>query len=170
MIPLVVFKNPFLSWVLTSALFYSALFWGIYTGIVEHVIAADFTHIAAIILGMLVYCNLSLGLMSLKLQQMIMQGEVDETESSYFYTQFDNIGLFMVAAPTMGLLGTVIGLSRLMEQSATVNLDTIVDLLATGTGAALYPTAMGLVLALVLLFQRHIPMHSFRIHGFAANI
>ena len=170
MIPLVVFKNPFLSWVLTSALFYSGLFWAYYTGLLAYVFHADSTHISFVLSIVLIYCNLSLGVMSHKLQQMIYDDNVAPDRSSYFYTLFDSIGMFMTVAPTMGLLGTVIGLSRLMKDAATVNIDTIVELLGTGTGAALFPTAVGLVLSIVLGFQRFIPMHSFRIHGFARDL
>lgn len=170
MIPLIVFKNPFLTWVLTSALLYSGLFWAYYTGLLAYVLLADFTYIAALLLGILIYCNLSLGVMSHRLQQMIYDENVKMDESSYFYTLFDTIGMFMFVAPTLGLLGTVIGLSRLMKDAATVNIDTIVELLGTGTGSALFPTAMGLVLVVVLTIQRFIPMHSFRVHGFAREL
>jgi hypothetical protein len=170
MIPLVVFRNPFLSWVLVSALLYSGLFWAYYSGLITYVIAADFTYIALALLLVLVYCNLSLGWMSHRLQQMIADEYEDEEDSSYFYTLFDTIGLWMFIAPSLGLLGTVIGLSHIMKESATVDIDSIVTLLGTGTGSALFPTAMGLVLTIILQFQRFIVMHSFRVHGFAQSV
>jgi hypothetical protein len=176
MIPIIAFRHPFFSWVLTSALMYSALFWAYYTGLIAYVLAADFTSIAASLLVVLIYCNLSIGWLAFKMQGMVEQqlsptAEVVDSEySSYFYTLFDTIGLFIYIAPTLGLLGTVIGLSRLMKDAATVDIDTIVELLGTGTGSALYPTAMGLILVVILTIQRFLVMHSFRIFGFARSL
>lgn len=165
MIPLIVFRNPFLSWVLTSAILYSGMFWAAYSGLAAYVFHADFTYISVVLVAILTYCNLSLGLISLRLQRMVTNGgSLDE--ASYLYSLFDTVGMFMFIAPTLGLLGTVIGLSRLMKDAATVDIDTIVTLLGTGTGSALFPTAIGLVLVVVLTIQRFIAMHSFRVHGF----
>ena len=162
MIPMIVFKNPFLSWVLSSALLYSGIFWAYYVGLISYIIQADFTGIAAFLMLIMVYCNLSLGWMAHRLQQMIF----DESVDLNFYAKYDTIGLFMFVSPTLGLLGTVIGLSRLMKDAATVDIDTIVALMGTGTGSALFPTAIGLFSVIVLTVQKFLQTHSYRVNGF----
>lgn len=162
MIPMIVFKNPFFSWVLTSAMLYSGLFWAYYVGLIAYILHADFTGIAAVLMIVLIYCNLSLGWMAHRLQQIILDG----VATADFYAKYDTIGLFMFISPTLGLLGTVIGLSRLMKDAATVDIDTIVALMGTGTGSALFPTAIGLFSVIVLTVQKFLQTHSFRIHDF----
>jgi hypothetical protein len=169
MIPMIVFRNPFLSWVLSSAILYSAVFWAYYSGILTHIYEADFTCIAVGLVGLMVYTNLSLGVMAHHLQQYIFTGATDE-ETSLYYTQFDVIGYFLITAPSLGLFGTVIGLSRLMETSANVSIENIANLIGTGTGAALYPTGVGVLMLLVIGFQRFLLTHSFRINGFARQL
>ena len=170
MIPNTIFRNPFLSWILTSALIYSGLFWAYYVGLISHIYHNDFTHIAAGLLAVFVYVNLSLGVMAHKLQTFINNDEKQIYETSIFYTNFDVIGYFALTAPSLGFLGTVIGLTELMRDAATVDINTIAGLIGNGTGAALYPTGVGLVMFLVISFQKFLQTHAFRIYGFAREL
>jgi hypothetical protein len=163
MIPRIVFDNPFFSWVLVSLLVYSGLFWAYYNGILAYVVMADFTHIALAILILFVYCNLSLGGMAFKLQQ-ILNGDNDNYNEAYL--NYYPIQMWCAIVPIMGLIGTVIGLSKLMRDAATVDVDTIVEMIGIGTGAALYPTGVGLFFVIVITFQRFLQTHVFKIYKY----
>lgn len=165
MIPDTIFKNPFLSWLLTSAVLYSAIFWAYYVGFLSHIIQTDFTYIATGLMGLLVYLNLSLGQMSIKLQKIINTEWFSGDEIRGLVPKYDVISYLSVTGPSIGFLGTVIGLTNLMENAATVSIDSISEMIGNGTGAALYPTGVGLVLFLVIGFQRFLQIHAFRVSG-----
>lgn len=176
MIPLVLFRKPLLTMVVIDGLTLTGLFWLFHSGMLTRVIATDFTYLALTIFAIFTYVTLSLTNMSRGLGTLIEERNNNASDplfvasSSLFYTGFDVVAFTTVMLPTLGFLGTVIGLSSMMNGAHDVQIDTFSDFIGSSSAAALFPTMVGITAFLILSLKRFILMHSHRIHGLAREL
>mgnify|MGYP000908911288 CR=1 FL=1 len=171
MIPNMVFTRPVISLAVVDGLTLTGLFWLYHFGVLRQVISTDHTYLATGIFVVAVYLSLSLSVMAWELSRFISEkADASPIATSLFYTKFDVVAFGTVMLPSVGFLGTVIGLSSLMLSAKHVSVETFSDLVGSGTSTALYPTAVGLIGFLILSVKRFILTHSFRIHGFVREL
>lgn len=171
MLPSFVFKNPEITTVLFNCLLYTGLYWAWASGIFTDVVSTDYTYLALVNFILIIYCNVTMTIMSWELGRLIKNRYDDNNiNESLYYTKFDFVAFITVLLPMIGFLGTVIGLAFLMKSAGGVTIENFAVAVGDGTSTALYPTMTGIVGWLVLSVQRFLLTHSFRLHGLAREL
>ena len=169
-----VYQNPFFTWLVLSVLTYTGVFWLWYTGYIILVFHSDFTRIAALLFCAFVILNVSLGMKAHQLQQFII-GHPSTDETVDWYDGLDLWYFVMKVFPYLGFMGTVIGLSNLM-QTSTAGLDVTPEAIhqlmkhvGENSGAALYPTLVGGFGYLLIMTHVKSLTHSFMRNRYASE-
>ena len=100
---------------------------------------------------------LASGLANIKSPRAVVKEALEETGSVVGHgleKYLNAIGTIAAAAPLMGLLGTIIGMSEIFGSTGSAGVDP--TRLANGISVALYNTAMGIIVAVpALMFYRY---------------